>query len=627
MLQVAEDHLNTLALMTKGWNGVYIPEVIAEGDGPEILNTYLVQQYAWARSMSQILFSHSFKYMRKLSWRRRMQYGFIQTWYQASSLTYLTLFLIPLISLFTNQSPVRMTGFDYFIHFPALLIAIGASYWAARPLMQPANVGMSWRGPILHLIRWPVLLQATGGVIMGRKKPYQITPKGKFGQIAPTTKLYQPFLFLSSLCASAVVYATLAYGSKAPTGQILFALLSLLIMLSVCLIDLNIRIRLNGRALRTGLSWFRPITAVGVATVFAALAIVLPLSPNQTTLAYSTAPEKPLTPAITSQAPQLLSDKELMEEIANPTYHINGDLPVPKIGIYNPHKIIPSKQGYIRHTFVDWHESRKTAEQLLISERLHTTPLITIEPKGELDGGKLLADISSGADDSVLKAQLNILAASPNKVYVRFAHEMDLGDIYPWGGQDPEAYISAYRHVVDLSRSLHMNNLQWVWSPAGNVAAPAYYPGDNYVDIVGTTILYIPNDYQGQKPSFNQLQSSRDGLKLFGKPVWIAELGFDNSDAEYQKFVLNEAVNEFAADGYEALVYIDIPDSNLSGPDYRLLDLNELGNTFNPPSTDKPIDIKPDQNSGSTKKSRVLKTQSTTPETNTGALRIISKHY
>ena len=39
--------------------GVYVPEIIAVGDGPEDLGTYLGQQFAWAYSMIQILLRHT----------------------------------------------------------------------------------------------------------------------------------------------------------------------------------------------------------------------------------------------------------------------------------------------------------------------------------------------------------------------------------------------------------------------------------------------------------------------------------------------------------------------------------------------------------------------------------------
>ncbi len=78
-------------------------------------------------------------------------------------------------------------------------------------------------------------------------------------------------------------------------------------------------------------------------------------------------------------------------------------------------------------------------------------------------------------------------------ILIRFGHEMDLGGNYPWAGQAPDEYVAAYRHFVDLFRSNDVNNVLWVWSPAGTLEAPDYYPGDDYVDYAGLTILqFLP---------------------------------------------------------------------------------------------------------------------------------------
>src|SRR5258706_1986594 len=49
----AEDHLDTVFLAAQGHQGVFLPEVIAVGDGPENFETYIGQQFAWAFSLSQ----------------------------------------------------------------------------------------------------------------------------------------------------------------------------------------------------------------------------------------------------------------------------------------------------------------------------------------------------------------------------------------------------------------------------------------------------------------------------------------------------------------------------------------------------------------------------------------------
>jgi cellulose synthase (UDP-forming) len=62
----AEDHLDTVCLAAKGKRGVFVPEVIAVGDGPENFETYLAQQFAWAYSMIQVMIHYTAKCLKKI---------------------------------------------------------------------------------------------------------------------------------------------------------------------------------------------------------------------------------------------------------------------------------------------------------------------------------------------------------------------------------------------------------------------------------------------------------------------------------------------------------------------------------------------------------------------------------
>jgi hypothetical protein len=157
---------------------------------------------------------------------------------------------------------------------------------------------------------------------------------------------------------------------------------------------------------------------------------------------------------------------------------------------------------------------------------------------------------------------------------------MDLYDVYPWGNQAPALYIAAWRHVVTHVKLYGATNVKWVWSPAGNYEAAAYYPGDNYVDVIGTTILYDRYWYGIYHPSFYELQANRSWLQQYGKPVWITEFGAGTYDPVFQKQLIQEALREYRQDGYSALIYLNIADANIIGPDYKLHGLSAFGNLF-----------------------------------------------
>lgn len=64
-------------------------------------------------------------------------------------------------------------------------------------------------------------------------------------------------------------------------------------------------------------------------------------------------------------------------------------------------------------------------------------------------------------------------------------HEMN-GGWFWWGAQEPDVFIAVWRHMFDyFTNTKGLNNLLWVYGPNHGKKTADYYPGDNYVDIVG----------------------------------------------------------------------------------------------------------------------------------------------
>jgi beta-mannanase len=101
---------------------------------------------------------------------------------------------------------------------------------------------------------------------------------------------------------------------------------------------------------------------------------------------------------------------------------------------------------------------------------------------------------------------------------------------YPWGPQNnkPEAFISAWQHVVKRFRQLNADNAIWVWSPH-----PAYrkfneyFPGEDYVDWVGVGALnYGTVAVWSQWWEFENIFGDYyDSLAVYNKPLAITEFG------------------------------------------------------------------------------------------------------
>jgi cellulose synthase (UDP-forming) len=222
----AEDHLDTVFLAASGREGVYLPEVIAVGDGPETFGTYLAQQFAWAFSMIQVLFRFTPRCIRRYTPRQALQFLFVQTWYTFWSLSMLIIFSSPLLSLAFNAPISHVTLWGFLGHnLPATLTAT-AVWWWSRTWHQPAGVKLSWRGIVLHVARWVIVLSAFAQVVIRVKKPYMITVKGMGADsrrpfpLAPLA----PYAGLFAVALSACWFYIARYYGGACQGYLFFGL-------------------------------------------------------------------------------------------------------------------------------------------------------------------------------------------------------------------------------------------------------------------------------------------------------------------------------------------------------------------------------------------------------------------
>lgn len=113
--------------------------------------------------------------------------------------------------------------------------------------------------------------------------------------------------------------------------------------------------------------------------------------------------------------------------------------------------------------------------------------------------GSTLEDIYTGQQDAYITEWARRVADYGETVIVRFDHEFNNHE-YPWTGQqngnNPAAYVAAFRHVATLVEQAGADNARFMWSPnyraSGETEAPSddmenYYPGDGYVDFIGVS--------------------------------------------------------------------------------------------------------------------------------------------
>lgn len=192
------------------------------------------------------------------------------------------------------------------------------------------------------------------------------------------------------------------------------------------------------------------------------------------------------------------------------------------------------KWGDEYNQFTTPSEHTNTMLQLEQASTDGRTPMITWEPWAKGDdikttGSFSMASITGGEHDEYITSWAKGLAGFGNPVYIRFAHEMN-GNWYPWsqGSNASKDYIEAWKHVVDVFRANNATNVQWIWAPAQknfNGHLEDYYPGDDYVDVLGSSLYNCHSE--GWASFKDLLQPAYDGLTGLNntKPVWVTELG------------------------------------------------------------------------------------------------------
>ncbi|GJE09158.1 Hint domain-containing protein [Methylobacterium longum] len=161
--------------------------------------------------------------------------------------------------------------------------------------------------------------------------------------------------------------------------------------------------------------------------------------------------------------------------------------------------------------------------------------------------GTSLEQTASGSyNDHYLNAAQSMAAASDTNqpIYVRLGWEFN-GDWQPWAAAGHEAaFITTYQNAAQTFQSVS-SKFKFVWDmniDGGNMDPSKAYPGDNYVDVIGSDIYYN-HQWDSSDPisAFNHKVSTDYGLnwqsnfaQAHDKPTAISEWGVSsNNDGPY----------------------------------------------------------------------------------------------
>jgi len=135
-------------------------------------------------------------------------------------------------------------------------------------------------------------------------------------------------------------------------------------------------------------------------------------------------------------------------------------------------------------------------------------------------------------------------------VFFRLGNEMN-GDWCPYSGyntsRDPELFQDFYRYVYQVFADAGVDNMIWIWNPNGKSFPDfewndevMYYPGDDYVDVVGLTAYNTGTYYQDENwTSFAALYDPiyARSTALYRQPLMITEFASSSVGGDKNQWI------------------------------------------------------------------------------------------
>lgn len=210
--ELAEDHSTTFLMNVHGWKGIHALDAIAHGDGPATFTDCVTQEFQWSRSLVNILFALTPKYLSRLPLKLKFQFLFAQSWYPLFGFAMLISYILPIVAL-VSKSPRMNISYLAFLPFSTTitLTTVLLVAWIKRlSVLRPRESKIiSWEIILFQLTRWPWILH---GFISGltdsalRKHfEFRVTPKGgaAFNSLPP--KIILPYIVLAVFAAAVAI--------------------------------------------------------------------------------------------------------------------------------------------------------------------------------------------------------------------------------------------------------------------------------------------------------------------------------------------------------------------------------------------------------------------------------------
>jgi hypothetical protein len=184
---IIEDHLTSMRVQGtinpvtgNAWRGVYTPDVLAIGEGPESWTDYFNQQKRWAYGIWEILLKRNLRAGIRLRLRQRLLYGLVQFYYPSVGFTVLLGTIATAVYLLLGVTAIRLNSLEWLALWSASMTSWMILWlWLRRfnlAAHERREVGLP--GMLLALFAGPVYVAAGVMALLRRPLTYAVTPKG-----------------------------------------------------------------------------------------------------------------------------------------------------------------------------------------------------------------------------------------------------------------------------------------------------------------------------------------------------------------------------------------------------------------------------------------------------------------
>ena len=164
--------------------------------------------------------------------------------------------------------------------------------------------------------------------------------------------------------------------------------------------------------------------------------------------------------------------------------------------------------------------------------------------------GNMVYDVLDGKYDTYLKNYAREVVQYGEPILFRLGNEMN-GDWCVYSShhtsKDTEVFKAFYRYVYQIFKDAGADNVIWVWNPNGKAFPDfkwndelCYYPGDEYVDVIGMTSYNTGTYYEGENwMEFDQMYDSlyQKYIDRYEKPLMITEFSSSSVGGDKEAWV------------------------------------------------------------------------------------------